>query len=166
MSKKNIAKEQDVDDSTKTIEGRLESIESKLIKTSRWTIIVAVVGAILGTSGIAGIYSINSQISINQAQVRQKDAEAASKELENISLNHAKTIESLRLIIEQLSTNSQSDKAKEVRQILLDTELDFQQRLMRQRNQAKTFTNVLEEAKEVRELQIQCRSRLDKVGVH
>jgi len=166
MRKKNITEEQQVKASSTTLEERLESIESKLDKTSRWTVIVAIVGVLLGTGGLAGIYSIKSQVSINQAQARQKDAEAASKELEIISLNHAKTVESLRALIEQLSANDQSNSVKEVQKILLDTELDFQQRLMHQRNQPVQFTtiqNVKEEATGIKELQMRCINRLDEL---
>jgi hypothetical protein len=158
MRKKQIAKEHSMKTSPRTIEERLESIETQLGKTTRWTVIVAVVGALLGTGGLAGLYSINSQVAINQAQARQSGAEAASKELEIISLNHAKTIESLRKIIEQMSANNQLAAVEEVRKILLQTELDFQERLMHQRN-----PNIEEEAARIKELQIRCINRLDEL---
>ena len=158
MRKKNVAENQNEKAAPKTIEERLESIDSKLDKTSRWTIILAVVGALLGTGGLAGIYSINSQVSINQAQARQKDAEAASKELEIIALNHAKTIESFRRIIEHLAATNQRNEVEEVQKILIDAELDFQKRLMQQRN-----PKLEEEAARIKQLQISCIDRLEQL---
>lgn len=165
MKKEDIGEGQEVQETPKTTEERLVSIEDKLNKTSRWAAVVAIIGTLLGTGGLAGLYMIKSQITFNQAQARQKDAETASKELETISLNHAKTIESLRAIIEQLSADNQSNRAKEVRKILLDFEFDFQKRLSQQRNKRGLFatSTIEEDAAEIKELQNKCIIRLDKL---
>ena len=69
------------------------------------------------------------------------------------------------MIIEQLSADNQSSRAKEVRNILLDFELDFQKRLSQQRNKQGPFAtpNIEVDAGEIKELQNQCMRRLDKL---
>ena len=112
---------------------RLSAVEKKAGKQMWSTAIIAVLAALLGSGGVAGILSVTSQRGVQEADARLKEAEArlkvadaSAKELQNISDRHAKSIESLERIIQDLKISGKASKADAIKEIMLQQEADFQ----------------------------------------
>jgi hypothetical protein len=109
-----------------SLEDRLADVEVALKKQTRLTALAAVIAAILGSSGVGGILAITSQRPLQQAEVRLKQAEAASRELDDTCKRHAQSIDALQHILDSLSKQGDTNKAVAVRKIMIQQEADFQ----------------------------------------
>ncbi len=112
---------------------RLSAIEKKSGKQLWSTAIIAVLAAVLGSGGVAGILSASSQRSVQEADARLKEAEArlkvadaSARELQNVRDRHARSIETLERIIRDLKASGKPGKADAVKELQLQQEADFQ----------------------------------------
>lgn len=112
---------------------RISAIEKKAGRQVWSTAIIAVLAALLGSGGVAGILSVTSQHDVQVADARLKDAEArlkvadaSSRELQNVCDQHTKSIETLQRIMQDLKATGKPAKADAVRMLMLQQEADFQ----------------------------------------
>ena len=122
-----MAKSKPSEPDKRSTDERITDLENSLKKQTRLTALAAVIAAILGSGGVAGILTVTSQKSLHSAEARLKEAEASSKELEVACARHEKSIDSLQKIIDAFKEKGDSAKADALTKLLLQQEAEFQE---------------------------------------
>lgn len=111
---------------TASIEKQVHEIEERLKKQSKYTLIVAILAALLGSGGIASVLAITYERPVEAAETQLKTAEADSKFIANEVTRHKESIAALERIITGLEKSGDREKALTVQKFMLQQELDFQ----------------------------------------